>query len=209
MAFASVILPSVIGTLGSEWAFHALHVDVGFWRLPMSSMPLVAVVVCIRFWLGLSTSATALATMRARYHWRPTVWVAPTVTFEAGLISLGLIVPVAACLLFLVVPGVLLALRWSQATMLILDRRASWFESARESEDLTAGRRLVVLWVWLIAGALLVVGGWLGHNFEGMARALDTSGLVSEGLRWLILVAADVFNLTVVAALYFHLMGAD
>jgi hypothetical protein len=204
----AVLVPSAIATIGAAIAFRALGTDAGFWRLPPPAMALVGLVLGVRFWIGLSVSATALAIMRAGYRWRPARWLSPMVAFEAGLVSLVLFVPVAAALVFLIVPGIVLALRWSQAVMLIVDRRAAWLDAAEASVDLTHGRRMVIFVVWMIAGAALGIAGWLGGTADAIAAAIGAPVMLVTAVDWLFQIVADAFSLVLVAAVY-HALDAE
>ena len=197
-----VLVPSAIATIGTALAFRALGTDHGFWLLSPPAMALVAIVLCVRFWIGVSVSATALTIMRAGDRWRPARWLSPMVAFEAGLVSLVLFVPVAAALVFLIVPGVLLALRWSQTVMLIVDRRAAWLDAAEASADLTHGRRTMIFALWMIAGAALGVAGWLGQTADDVAAAIGAPAMLVTAVDWLLQIAADAFSLVLVAAVY-------
>jgi hypothetical protein len=203
-----VLVPSAIATVAANLAFRALDTDSGFWLLAPPAMALLGVILCVRFWIGLSISATALTIMRAGYRWRPARWLSPMVALEAGLVSLVLFVPVAAALVFLIVPGIVLALRWSQAVMLIVDRRAAWLESAEASVDLTHGRRMAIFAIWLIAGAALGVAGWLGQTADEVAAAIGAPVMLVTAIDWLFQIAADAFSLVLVAALY-HALDAE
>src|SRR5262245_3967986 len=108
----SVLVPSATATIGSAVAFRALGAEQSFWVLTPGPMLLLTLVVIARFYLGLCVSATSLAIARANGRWRPTSWVAPTTAFEVGFVAICLALPILAGLLFLVVPGVWLALRW-------------------------------------------------------------------------------------------------
>ena len=175
--------------MGSALAFRALDAEQGFWMLPQETMPWLALVVIARFWLGLCVTATVLAILRANGRWRPTQWVAPTTAFEVGAVVICLALPILAALLFLIVPGVWLALRWSQAAFLLLDRREAWFDAAEASALVVQDRYLVVLAVWLIVGA--------ANYALQMVEPVSPVALV-----WIIRVVADAFNLAVLASLY-------
>jgi hypothetical protein len=203
--YPSVWWPCVAGALGAHWAFAAIHADRGFWQLPQSTMVVVALIVIAQFMLDLATTATAVAVLRARGRWRPTSWTPLTVAFEAGVVSIALAVPILAGLVFLIVPGVIVALRWSQALFLILDGRAHWFEAARESEELTAGRQLPVLLVWLATGVMVALAAWLASTVGAAGDALARTSTWSAALILVGQVAADVFSLVVLASLYVEL----
>jgi hypothetical protein len=192
-----VLALTAASVLGGHLAFSALGAERGFWNLPLPAMALLVLVVAAQGWIGLCVSATALAlarSTRARFEIGPPaiVWVPATTAFEAGVVSLALALPTLACLLFLIVPGVVLALRWSQSMMLIVDGRTAWFESAGESATLTHGRRLDILLLWSLLAAL----------FVGVAGLqVDAPPLVDSALH----VGATTFSLAVLASIYGHL----
>jgi hypothetical protein len=196
-----VVALSAASVIGGHLAFAALGAERGFWNLPPPAMALLVLVVLGQGWITLCVSATALALARAHraqfYARRPSiVWVPPTTAFEAGCVSLALALPTLACALFLVVPGLVLALRWSQSMMLIVDGRTTWFESAEESALLTHGRRLDILLLWLLLAAL----------FVGVAGVqVDAPPVVDSALH----VTATTFALAVLAAIYGHLTADE
>ena len=190
-----MLVPSAVATIGSGLAFRALDADHGFWMLPQRAMVPLALVVIARFWLGLCVTATVLAILRANDRWRPTQWVALTTAFEVGFVAICLTGPILAALLFFIAPGVWLAIRWSQAVFLLLDRRAAWFESAEESGLVVKDRYLRVLAVWLIVGA----ANYALQAGEPFAPTV---------LVWAGRVFADTYNLAVLAALYYALAEA-
>ena len=201
----SVLVPSAVATVGAWAAFRALEVERGFWNLPWPTMQLVAVVVVARFWASLTVTASALRVMRRGFQPAPVYWVPATTAFQVAVVSVALTIPILAFALFLIVPGVWLALRWSQAALLILDAQADWFDSADISVDLTAGRKLEILVVWLGAGVVFAVAGWLGNTFTEMAGAVAGPAPVAALPGLALAVVADAFGLVVAAAIYFQL----
>jgi len=201
----SVILPSAVTTVGAWAAFRALDVDRGFWNLSWPVMQLVALVVVARFWAGLTVTASALRVMRRGYASAPIYWAPPTTTFQVAFVSLALLFPILAFALFLIIPGVWLALRWSQVALLILDEKADWFDSADISVDLTANRKLEILIVWLVSGLALAVAGWLGNVATDIAEVTAGATLLAEIPRLAVAVVCDAFGLVVAAAIYFQL----
>jgi hypothetical protein len=196
-----VLALSAASVIGGHLAFAALGAERGFWYLPPPAMALLVLVVLGQGWITLCVSATALALARAHraqfYARRPSVvWVPPTTAFEAGCVSLVLALPTLACLLFLIVPGFVLALRWSQTVMVILDGRTTWLESAEESALITRGRRLDILLLWALVAAL----------FLGVAGVqVDAPPVVDSILH----VGATTFSLAVLAATYGHLTADE
>ncbi|MEZ5318380.1 MAG: hypothetical protein R2752_13350 [Vicinamibacterales bacterium] len=203
----SILGLSAAGTVGVHLAYRQLAADAEFWMLPTSTMPWVALALCAWGWLGLSVTRTALDVIRADFRPRPVHWVPLPVAFEAGVVALALAVPVLALLVFLIVPGLWLALRWSQATMLILDGEARWFEAAGDSAVWTDGRKTTILLVWLAFSAVTMVVTWLA-GVAG-AVALDVSGSATiAGVPVLLgRIATDAAGLVVVAALYASIDG--
>ena len=190
----AVILPSALAVVGSHFAYRAIGVEGGFWNLPQSSMPLAVVVIVARFWVTTSVLTTALAALREPLRRRGLLWALPTTAFQAGVVSIGLAVPMLACLIFLIVPGVWLALRWSQATMLILDGQADWFDAADASADLVRGRYLEILvLLTVVAGA------------EALAEWVMTQPSAHIGIKLALRAAASTLFSATVAALYFEL----
>lgn len=187
-----ILLLLGVSVIGGHLAFAALDASRGFWNLPRASMVALALVVLAQSWIGLCISATALAITRSEGAARSVVWVPATTAFEAGLVSLALAVPTLASLVFLIVPGVILALRWSLVPMLIVDGRSAWLASAEESAMLTYGRRLDLLLLWsLVAAVFLLVAG--------------VQAVASPALVWPLQVVASAFALTILAAAYGHL----
>jgi hypothetical protein len=54
-------------------------------------------------------------------------------------------IAIVAGFLFFIIPGVILALMWSQVYCLIIDRKAQWFESVSLSKQLTEGNKMSLL----------------------------------------------------------------
>lgn len=187
-----ILLLLGVSVIGGHLAFAAVDAARGFWNLPRASMVVLALVVLAQSWVGLCISATALAITRSEGAARSIVWVPATTAFEAGLVSIALAVPTLASLVFLIVPGVILALRWSLVPMLIVDGRSAWLASAEESAMLTYGRRLDLLLLWsLVAAVFLLVAG--------------VQAVASPALVWPLQVIASAFALTILAAAYGHL----
>jgi hypothetical protein len=56
--------------------------------------------------------------------------------------------------LFLIVPGVFLALAWSQSVLLVVDKDLGPIEALSKSFEITAGHRMNIFVFWLLAGLL-------------------------------------------------------
>jgi hypothetical protein len=205
MQHRSVLIPSTLGTVGGALAFRALHVERQFWNMSASDMLGAVLVLCVQWWFSLTATATALSVIRAGFGPRRIVWVAPTTAFEAGFVTLVLLFPTLGALFLLVIPGILLALRWSQVVYLLLDGHAEWFGAATASEDLTSGQRLLVFYIWAVAGLVLSIADWIMRTLGEILVALGAPGAVSTGADLTLLVAANAFTAVILAALYLEL----
>lgn len=208
MRHGSVLVPSALATVGSALAFWYWQADQGFWVLPASSMPVVTLAVAARFWLGLSASATALDVIRAGGRWRPTRWVPATTTFQVAVVSMALTIPILACLVFLIVPGVWLALRWSQAWLTIVDGEAAWFDAAERSAELMTGRYWMVLGIWVALGLGYAAVAWLVQQLGEIGAALSSLPATANAVELAARVGLDALGYAVIAAIYDQL-GAD
>ena len=197
----SVFVVSAVSTIAFDAVSHALSADRGFWTLPTSTMAALAAATCAQFWVSFCVIATALDHLRHDFLPGAPRLVSPIVALEVGLVSIVLIVPVLGGLIAFVVPGVLLALRWSQAALLVLDGEDTWRTCLEGSTTLTQGKRGLILGTWLVSGAIVIAAAWLTSTLGDMAaslplawapRALDLAGRV----------VTDAFSLTIVAALY-------
>ena len=163
--FPSVWGPAAVAAIGLHAGLRLLSVGPEFWLTQANLLAPVAILLLAWAWLGLATSATAIAVLRDRGRWRPTVWIPAPRAFQVGAVYVAIIAPIMAGLVFLVVPGIVLAIWWSQAGMLVLDGQAEWLDALPESQRLTAGRRFAILVSWLMIGAALAV-------VEGAAQAI-------------------------------------
>ncbi len=125
----------------------------------------------------------------------------------AVLISLALIVGFA----LLVVPGIMLILRWSAAVPVLVVERAGVLGSLGRSRDLTRGHRWAILGVLVVLALIdLVVFGVIG--FGGAALAASFKGMVSITVAQAINLAVNAmlsaFNGAGSAAIYFELRRA-
>ncbi|TGS88721.1 hypothetical protein EN820_55125, partial [bacterium M00.F.Ca.ET.177.01.1.1] len=71
------------------------------------------------------------------------------------LVTLGILIG----LLLLLVPGILLLLRWAVTMPVMIQERRGILDSMARSRDLTKGSRWALLWLWLI---LIVTGTLIG-----------------------------------------------
>jgi hypothetical protein len=199
------LIPSALGTLGSFVVYGWIATDAGITTLSAPALWVLGLAIGARFWLGLSVSMTAVDLLRAEGRWLPFYVVSPALSLQAAVVSLALVLPVLAGLLFFIVPGVFLALRWSQALMLIADERARWFDAAEASVDLVHGQKLDVFAIWLIAGGALALTTWFDGVVASMASAAGASTLLSAVPSVLLRIGADAFSLALVGATYYEL----
>ncbi|TIV98483.1 MAG: hypothetical protein E5V85_11175 [Mesorhizobium sp.] len=90
------------------------------------------------------------------------------------LATLGIIVG----LLLLIVPGILLVLRWAVALPVLIQEKRGILDSMARSRDLTKGNRWPLLGLWLI---LIVTGALAGLVINRVAIPLNvTFGLLAE-----------------------------
>jgi hypothetical protein len=141
----SALWPSVAATVVLKVGLWGLGVSAEFWTLPAPVLTAAALLLALWFWLSLSASATALSVLRAGGRWRPVQLVALPKTFEVMLVTGAIAVPILAGIVFLIVPGVLLALYWSQSVYVLIEDRAAWFDAAGESYHLTSGNLSLIL----------------------------------------------------------------
>lgn len=204
MWMPSVFLVSATATVLGDVASQALGADRGFWNLPTTTMLWLSAVAAVQFWISLGVMITALDHMRHEYLPGPPRIVSPSRALEAGVVSVALVLPILGGLLLLVVPGVLLALRWSQTTLLIAEGEDTWRTATHGSDTLTMGKKTFILMVWLASGAVVVGTGWLASTIGAMLLSLDLTAaprvcdLAGRAL-------SDTFSLSIVAALYHDL----
>jgi len=199
------LLPSAIGTVGSWLAYGWIGADAGMGGLSALSLFALGAALAVRFWLGLSVSMTAVDILRAERQWVPFYPVPPVLALQAAFVSACLILPILAGALFLIVPGVFLALRWSQAPMLIADRRAEWFGAAGDSAVVVRGQKLDILAIWLIVGAALAVAAWFDGIAAAMLAAAGAPTLFGTALSLILRISADAFGLALTGATYHQL----
>jgi hypothetical protein len=204
----SILFASAVGVIGSTVAFRALGADAGFWNLRPPAMTGLVLVLALRYWLWTCIATTALSMRRANLRWRPLTFVSLPVAFEAGAMSLLLAVPTLAALFLLIVPGVYVALRWSQAPLLILDGEAHWIRAADESANLISGRYPAVLGVWLVLGAVLVTAGWIADVFSQVLTSFGTPSLVARGPVVVPATLGNALVTTTLASTYYELHAA-
>ncbi|TGP46519.1 hypothetical protein EN873_39200 [bacterium M00.F.Ca.ET.230.01.1.1] len=102
------------------------------------------------------------------------------------LVTLGILIG-----LLLLVPGILLLLRWAVTMPVMIQERRGILDSMARSRDLTKGSRWALLWLWLI---LIVAGTLIGLVITRVALPLNiTFGLlVDSAVRAVIMVLTSV-----------------
>ena len=111
---------------------------------------------------------------------------------QAIVISLAVIIG----LLVLIVPGLILAARWSLAQPLLIGRGAGAMDALGESWRMTAGSTLAII----VAG-VVVFGGWIAIGI-GMALLIGEEGLASIVMLQIISNAVNVLSVAFVVALF-------
>lgn len=67
-----------------------------------------------------------------------------SVYVQVGVVVLACGMMVSAGILFFVIPGIFLALMWSQVYYLLVDRKAQWFQALPMSQKLTEGNKILL-----------------------------------------------------------------
>jgi hypothetical protein len=200
-----ILAPSAIGTVASFLIYRWIGTDAGVANLSVPALWALGLAVSARFWLGLSISMTAVDILRSDRRWLPFYAVSPALALQAALITLCLALPMLAGAVFFIIPGVFLALRWSQTLMLIADERAQWFGAAEASADLVHGQKLDIFAIWLIVGGALALATWIDGVVASMVLATGLPTLVSTTLSVLLRIGGDAFSLALVGATYYEL----
>lgn len=199
-----ILAPSALGTVASFFIYRWIGTDAGVANLSVPALWALGLAVSARFWLGLSISMTAVDILRSNRQWLPFYAVSPARALQAAMITLCLALPILAGAVFFIVPGVFLALRWSQTLMLIADEQAQWFGAAEASADLVHGQKLDIFAIWLIVGGALVLATWIDGVVASMVSATGLPTLVSTTLSVLLRIGADAFSLALVGATYYE-----
>lgn len=202
----TVLALTAASTIGFAVLSAALGADQGFWVLPQTAMGWLAVAVVVRFWTGLCVVATALQMLRTDWRVGRVYWVPAPIAFEAGFVAMATTIPILACIVFLIVPGVLLAVRWSQTVVSILDGRSDWFDAVGDSWALTRGSTWPILAIWLVVGFALGVAGWLSQALAEIVAAASGWTWVSSGLVYGVRIVSSAFGSCMLAAVYYELV---
>lgn len=129
--------------------------------------------------------------------------VALALFFPVLLTSLVVTLAIMLGLVLLIVPGILLLLRWAVAVPVLIQERRDILDSMARSRDLTKGSRWALLGLWLI---LIVGGALVGIVVPRLVVPLNfTFGLIVEAL---VKAAVTVLSSVAVAASYVELRQA-
>jgi hypothetical protein len=200
-----ILAPSAIGTVASFFIYRWIGTDAGVATLSVPALWVLGLAVSARFWLSLSISMTVVDILRADRQWLPFYVVSPAQALQAAAVTIVLALPVLAGAVFFVVPGMWLALRWSQILMLTADGRAQWFGAAEASADLVHGQKLDIFAIWLIVGCALALATWFDGVVVTMVSATGIPAIVSTTLSLVLRIGADAFSLALVGATYYEL----
>ncbi|UVK53422.1 glycerophosphoryl diester phosphodiesterase membrane domain-containing protein [Mesorhizobium sp. AR02] len=126
--------------------------------------------------------------------------VALAMFFPVLLASCAVTLAIMLGLVLLIVPGILLLLRWAITIPVLIQEKRNILDSMARSRDLTKGNRWALLGLWLI----LIVGGTLvGFAAPRLVVSLNfTFGLIVEAL---VKAAVTVFSSVATAISYIEL----
>jgi len=132
-------------------------------------LPVVALLGGLSFYFAMGLVRVGLtAPPETTADWR-VLWVPPGLAAQVVVIWLLAGAAIFFGFVAFVVPGVILALMWSQAIYVIIDGRGAWIDALRLSRRLTRGAK------WRLLGAYLVVGfvfGAPGVALNALGEAL-------------------------------------
>lgn len=186
-------VPAVTFSLGADAVVAAVDYPfrTGLPPPPEHAITTMVLVILAKGWFSLTLARVALAILRGQVPGILNQWVPVTAALRIGFVSVVLLAPILLGLLALIVPGLYLAARWSQVTLLLIDNQAKWFDAAEASSWLTAGRRSAIL---LLLAAVAVVTVPL----ESLANHVTV-------LAWIWRAVASTVGAALAASLYFQL----
>jgi len=158
---------------------------------PEHAITTMVIVILAKGWFSLTLARIALAILRRQHAGFLNQWVPVTAALRIAFVSLVLLAPILLGLLFLVVPGVYLLARWSQATLALIDDRATWFDAADMSNSLTAGYRPWIILIFAIVAAVAV-------PIDNVVERLTP-------LAWLWRAVGSTFGAALAASMYYEL----
>lgn len=155
------------------------------------TITVMAILILAKGWFGLTLCRVALAGLRGQVTGVLNQWVPVQAALRIAAVTIVLLAPIVIGLAILIVPGLFLLSRWSQATLLLVDERAQWFEAADESSSLTAGYRAAILILLLSLGTVTLLIEYLIHDMTLLA--------------WLYRAAGSLVGAALAAAMYYEL----
>ena len=186
-------IPAVTFSLGADAVVAAVDYPFrnGLPPPPEHAITTMVLVILAKGWFSLTLARVALAILRGQVPGILNQWVPVTAALRIGFVSVVLLAPILLGLLLFIVPGLYLAARWSQVTLLLIDNQARWFDAAEASSWLTAGRRSAILLLLTAVAAVTL-------PLESLANHVTV-------LAWIWRAAAGTFGAALAASLYFQL----
>ena len=149
------------------------------------TITVMVLLILAKGWFSLTLCRIALAGLRGQVTGVLNQWVSVQEALRIGVVTVVLLFPLLLGFVFLIVPGLYLLGRWSQATLALVDGRAQWFDATDASAGLTAGFRPAILIVLLsVATVTLLVEyliadvTYLGWMYRAVASTIG-AGLAS------------------------------
>jgi len=125
-----------------------------------TAIALVMIIINSMLYFGLAR--IAIETARGHVA-RWDMFVIPgSVYVQIAVVGIACGMTIGAGILFFIVPGIVLALMWSQVYCLLIDQRAQWFQSVSLSQQLTEGKKMQLLElffrIFVISLPLVILG---------------------------------------------------
>ena len=158
-------------------------------------------------WAGLALLPLAIGLMRGE-----------SATFTSRLVPFGVFLRLVLVggvaglvglvgLVLLIVPGIYVAIVWSQISALMVDGRADFFDAIEASQDLTRGSRGAVFVVEAAVLLLLLAPVLIGFTLGLPLHLQDWSWTATVAMA-LVMTPLGAFNWAVTAALYLELVAS-
>ena len=142
------------------------------------TITIMVLMILAKGWFSLTLCRVALAGLRGQVTGILNQWVPVQAALRIGLITLVLLAPIVVGFALLIVPGLYLLSLWSQATLVLIDDRARWFEAADESSGLTAGYRSAIMILLMSVSTMTLVIEYLVHDIAPLAWAYRAAGML-------------------------------
>ena len=107
--------------------------------------------------------------------------------------------------LALFVPGAIMAAVYSQAGMIVIDRREGPFEAWQASAFLTRGYRGEIMGIWMLVVVAALVAMWLDRWVNPFMSAYSFGPPIAAALHIGLRVGLDAFGTCCFAAVYYEL----